>query len=165
MPSRRKNMKNKNIVGDILKSVLILCLILIAISSFYIFIKDIESINNLEFINADDYITPEDINSAIAETKTLLTFSTILNFCIAFGSLLGIALTAMNMVNSYALRLKFKQIDNSIEKLTTTTCKNCGKKLSIDEKFCPNCGVKNEIKKEILSHQSEQNTQEEKENH
>ena len=156
MLSRRINVKNKNIVGDILKSVLILCLILIAISSLYIFIKDVESINDLNSAEMDDYMT---------DTKTLLSFQAIFFFCTTCASLLGIALTAMNMINSYALRLKFKQIDNSIEKLTTTTCKNCGKKLSIDEKFCPNCGAKNEIKKEILSHQSEQNTQEEKENH
>lgn len=152
-------MKNKNTIDNVfryLKYFLIICLIFIAVASFGLFAEYVKNLNDLnELGNTQN----------LSEVKSPLIFSAIFYFCCGLSSLGCIALIEYNIAKNSMLNMKLNDFDSFLEKLSTTTCKNCGKKLSIDEKFCPNCGAKNEIKKEILSHQSEQNTQEEKENH
>ncbi len=131
-------MKIKDMINEILKYLLILCFAFMVITAFYIFAKNVETIN--EYRATDVYVP---------SMMTSLVFQAILYFCFGIGSLIGIALTGYSIYDSYVLRRKFKTIDDMEEKLTTTICKKCGSKIKINEKFCHNCGEENKIKNNI----------------
>ena len=128
-------MKNKNIANNIFKYILIFCLTLISIASFYLFAKIVEAIN---LLNSESVYN--------LETNVILSFEAIFYFCLAISCIIGLILTCFSIIKSYETTSQFEKIDYIYDQITTTTCKKCGRKLKPDDKFCPNCGEENKPK-------------------